>query len=1217
MDTTGLKEKNFEAAIEQWLITEGGYIKGTQETYDKVRAIDMPVLIKFIENTQPKKWKRYVTIYGEKAERQLYSVIQGDIDRYGLIQVLRKGINDRGVDLKICYFAPASDLNLDLVRCYQENILTCTRQFAYSTQNHNTIDMVLSLNGIPVVALELKNQITGQNIEHSKEQWRKDREPKEMIFGFNRRILAYFAVDLYEAAVATVLKKEKTFFIPFNQGSNGAGRVGGAGNPQRNDDGFVTAYLWEEVLRRDMLLSILQRYIMHQEEEKLSLIVDKHGKEKEVKDTSVKIIFPRYHQLDVVEKLVNDTMQNGSGHNYLIQHSAGSGKSNSIAWLTYRLASLHDSEQKHIFNSVFVITDRRVLNKQLRETILSFDHIDGQIEWITDNDNSSKLRDIINDDNTRIVITTLHRFPVIYKELNSRSGKRYAIIVDEAHSSQSGKSAEKLKAALADTDEALRELAEYEEKTEEEVEKEKDAMMEDLLAQGQHANLSFYAFTATPKPKTLQTFGIQHDQGTPEVDDDVYTAFHNYSMLQAIEEGFIKDVLKQYTTYTTAYEIAKKTEENPEYEETPATRAIKAFHDNHQHVIEQKTAIMVEKFREVTLNAMNGKAKAMVVTASRAHAVRYFLQIKKYAEDNGYTDIRPMVAFSGKVTYNDTEYTETKLNSTEARAISEARLPLYFASDLYNILVVADKYQTGFDEPMLHTMFVDKKLKNVKAVQTLSRLNRWQKDKKDTYVLDFANTPGEIQKSFEPFYKGTELIKPVDVNYVYTFRNDIQQYKLWTEHDEEMFYDLLIKLETHVEGAKKKEKLGALTNDLKPVVERFNKLEEEKRFEARSKIKNFIRFYSYMAQIARTFDKSLYKAYVYADFLYRLLPKTPHEQVDLNKKIMLLNSKFEAGETVSISLEGEKSKVKGENPKASKKPDAPKDLLSNIIDKVNLMYQGQFSEADRVIVESIYDKMVTKAKKKLTKQANNTDEKQFEEAIFPEIFDDIARSCYVEQMDSFGKLFENADFYKNVMTQMARAMYENFKQKETDMPFVPDFFKQQLLESIQDEFYDLRRRLPDLDSVVDAFIKVIQAKTISSVDGANDVLLDSFNRLYCLKDMKLVDKRRHSNTIITKYETFLKKLYYMIHGEEMKSSKSLNSMPTFTDCIHSFECLRDLRTSPIARYQKFYTYLEDVKTWRNIESHEAHDMSVEEVDLAIRKATAMYLFVVAKNIEKL
>lgn len=1215
MDTTGLKEKNFEAAIERWLITEGGYIKGTQETYDKARAIDMVTLVHFIEHTQPKKWKRYQTIYGDKAERQLYNVLQADIDRYGLIQVLRKGINDRGVDLKVCYFAPASDLNEELVRCYQSNVLACTRQFAYSTQNHNTIDMVLSLNGIPVVALELKNQITGQCIEDSKEQWCKNREPKEMLFGFNRRILAYFAVDLYEAAVTTELKREKTYFIPFNQGSNGAGRVGGAGNPQRTDGEFVTAYLWEEVLRRDMMLAILQRYIMRQEEEKLSLIIDKHGKEKEVKETSVKIIFPRYHQLDVVERLVKDTQRKGSGENYLIQHSAGSGKSNSIAWLTYRLASLHDAEQRHIFNSVFVITDRRVLNKQLRETILSFDHIDGQIEWITDSDNSTKLKDIINDDNTRIVITTLHRFPVIYKELESRAGKRYAIIVDEAHSSQSGKSAEKLKAALADTDEALRELAEYEDKTEEQLELEKDAMLEDLLAQGQHTNLSFYAFTATPKPKTLQTFGVKHDQGTAEVDDDKYDAFHNYSMLQAIEEGFIKDVLKQYTTYTTAYEIVKNTEDDPSYEESPATRAIKAYHDNHQHVIEQKTAIIVEKFREVTLNAMGGRAKAMVVTASRAHAVRYFLQIQKFARDNGYTDVHPLVAFSGKVSYGDVEYTETKLNSTDTRTISESRLPLYFASDLYNILIVADKYQTGFDEPMLHTMFVDKRLRNVKAVQTLSRLNRWQKDKHDTYVLDFANTPDEIKKAFKPFYKGTELIRPVDINYVYTYRKDIQQYNLWTEHDEEMFYDLLVKLETYVEGAKRKEKLGALSNELKPVVERFNLMEEEKRFEVRSKIKNFIRFYSYMAQIARTYDKTLYKAYVYADFMYRLLPKTAHEQVDLNKKIMLLNSKFEASETVSISLAGNDTKVKGENPKGGKKPDEPKDLLSNIIDKVNLMYQGQFSEADRVIVESIYDKMVSTVQKKLSKQANNTDEKQFEESIFPEIFDEVARSCYVEQMDSFGKLFENADFYKNVMTQMARAMYENFKQKETDLPFVPDYFKEQLLANIQDEFYDLRRRLPHMDEVSNHFVRVLQEKTIPSVDGINEVLLDSFNRLYCLSGMKAVDKRRHAHTIITKFEPFLKKLYYMVHGEEIKSHRGgSNSMATFADCIVAFECLHDLKTSTIARYQKFNGYLEDIRQWRNTESHEAHAMSIEEVDTAIRKATAMYLFVVAKQV---
>lgn len=737
-----------------------------------------------------------------------------------------------------------------------------TRQFAYSTQNRNTIDMVLSLNGIPVVALELKNQFTGQNVENSRHQWKNDRDPAELLFHSNTRILAYFGVDLYEAIMATELKKEKTFFMPFNQGSGGAGNVGGAGNPPSpqadgqlpsgrravDADDYATSYLWKRVLRRDMLLSILQRYISRQEEEKIRLIRDRHGKIKEKKDTSVKIIFPRYHQLDVVEKLIADTEARGSGQNYLIQHSAGSGKSNSIAWLTYRLASLHDAAQKSIFDAVFVITDRRVLNAQLQSTILGFDHIEGQIETITDKDPSTKLRDVINEGAARIVICTLHRFPVIYQEVTSRSGKHYAIIVDEAHSSQSGKSAEKVKTALADTDEALREMAELEEKTEEELEKERDSMMEDLLAQGRHNNLSFYAFTATPKPKTLQTFGVLAEKGkTPE--EDKYRAFHIYSMLQAIEEGFIKDVLLQYTPYSVTYEIEKLIAQDPTYEETPATKAVKAFHDNHQHVINQKTEIIVEKFRQITLHAMKGQAKAMVVTSSRAHALRVFLQIKKYCEEKGYDDVRPMVAFSGKVKYEDTEYTETQLNSTADLHISEERLPLYFSSDMYNMLVVADKYQTGFDEPLLHTMFVDKKLKNVKAVQTLSRLNRSHKDKEDTYVLDFVNEPDEIKQAFEPFYTATELIRPVDVNGVYNFRNDIAQHHLWNPTEEEAIFQLTSDTKSD------KNRLAKLSNAFKPIVARFEQLDEETRFKVRSLVKNFVRFYAYMAQVERTYEE--------------------------------------------------------------------------------------------------------------------------------------------------------------------------------------------------------------------------------------------------------------------------------------------------------------------------------------------------------------------------
>ena len=1211
MNEQDLKERHFEADIEQWFLEEGGYVKGDQRTYDKERAVDMATLTAFLALTQPKPWERYVRKYGDKAESRLYQVFQENVVRYGLIWVLRNGIDDLGIKLRMCYFRPASELNEELMLKYSQNILQVTRQFAYSTQNRNTIDMVLSLNGIPVVALELKSQLTGQNVEDSRNQWKNDRDPAELLFHSNTRILAYFGVDLYEAIMATELKKEKTFFMPYNQGSGGAGNVGGAGNPESEDGDYATSYLWKRVLRREMLLSILQRYISRQEEERIRLVRDKHGKIKEKKDTSVKIIFPRYHQLDVVEKLIADTEAKGSGQNYLIQHSAGSGKSNSIAWLTYRLASLHDAAQKSIFDCVFVITDRRVLNSQLQATILGFDHIEGQIETITDNDPSTKLRDVINDGAARIVICTLHRFPVIYQEVTSRSGKRYAIIVDEAHSSQSGKSAEKVKTALADTDEALREMAELEEKTEEELEKERDSMMEDLLAQGRHSNLSFYAFTATPKPKTLQTFGVLAEKGKT-AEEDKYRAFHIYSMLQAIEEGFIKDVLLQYTPYSVTYEIEKRIEQDPTYEETPATKAVKAFHDNHQHVINQKTEIIVEKFRQITLNAMKGQAKAMVVTSSRAHALRYFLQIKKYCEEKGYTDVHPMVAFSGKVKYEDDEYTETQLNSTAELHISEERLPLYFASDMYNMLVVADKYQTGFDEPLLHTMFVDKKLKNVKAVQTLSRLNRAHKDKEDTYVLDFVNAPEDIKKAFEPFYTATELIQPVDVNGVYNFRNDIAQYHLWSPIEEDAIY----KLATSTKGDKSR--LAKLSNAFKPIVDRFSALDEETRFTVRSLVKNFVRFYAYMAQVERTYDRSLYKTYIFCDLLYRLLPKTPHEKVDLNKQIQLINSRIEEGKTQQIVLEKGQGGIKGENVKGGCKPDDNKDLLSNIIDKVNLMFKGNFSPADRVIVEAIFDKLSTKtAKKKLTKQAKNNDPKQFAESIFPEIFEKAAQECYDDSIGAFDRLFQNRELYNSIMTQMADLMYQNYRAEGNTLIFNPERFKERILPTIEQEFSVFRMMPKSKEQIADDLVALISAHTTDNIDGANDVIQNAFNRLYCSPaKVSLVDKKQHFNTLVTRFEVLLKKIYYLKNRSEIVSTKigQEGTMATLADCIFQTPCLKRLKYSDNEADKKFSNYLTMVRDWRNDQAHKAPTATEPECDFAINVLTTMYLYVVAFGI---
>lgn len=998
------KEKNLENDIEAYLLSNG-YVKGNQSTYDKNKAIDMPVLISFIQATQPKMWQRYVNVYGEKAEKQLYTIFQQNVEQNGLVHVLRYGVKDRGMELRFAYFAPASNLNEELVQKYKSNILTCTRQFSYTAQNKNTIDIVLSLNGIPVVAMELKNQLTGQSVNNAKRQFMYDRDDKEFCFRFNNRFLVYFCVDLYEVAMTTQLQGEKTYFLPFNQGSNGAGNIGDGGNP-KCEDGYATSYLWEYVLNPEMLLSIFQRYISKLTTESISLV---NGKK--VTKTKTILIFPRYHQLDVVEKLVADTKKTKEGRNYLLQHSAGSGKSNEIAWLTYRLASLHNEEDKEMFQSVFVITDRRVLNKQLQNTILGFEHYEGQIATITDKDNSEVLKNAIND-KKKIIITTLHRFPLIYKELDNHKGKQFAIIVDEAHSSQSGKSAEKLKAALADTEESLREWAEIEGKTEEEIIDEMEHLSE-LLTQGQHKNQYFYAFTATPKPKTLRTFG--------EWKGDKFDAFHHYSMRQAIDEGFILDVLQNYTTIETSYKIAKIITENPMFEEPPATKAVKDFHDNHQFVVEQKVALIVEKIREVTLRKLNGKGKAMVVCPSRAHAVRYFLTMKEYCSQKGYTDVNPLVAFSGSVSYNGMEYTETQLNSTDELKISETALPMYFASEMFNVLIVAEKYQTGFDEPKLHSMFVDKRLKGVKAVQTLSRLNRCCGGKNDTYVLDFANTAESIKESFKPFYEETWLGDDIDVNIVYKYLNELKNFHLWGEDTEKEVFDVYSTTQ----------EMGRLTSLFKPVLEDFNNLDEEDRFEVRSLVRHFNRFYAYMAQIVRTFDVELYKTYIFTELLFKLLPKTPHEKVDLTGKLALEHNKLTESFSGSIVLEPTADDKTLENEKGgvAKPTEVPTDLLSNIIDKINLMYQGNFTEADKVIVETIFDAL-GKEKKKLTKQAKNADVNMFSQNIFPKIFEKIAQECYVQQMDSFAKLFEEQSFYNRIMEEMGKAMYYSLKNGE-------------------------------------------------------------------------------------------------------------------------------------------------------------------------------------------
>lgn len=999
-------EKRFEQEIETWLTSPaGGWTKTTfQEShYDATKGLDIETLIQFVKETQEKKWARYEKVVGADPVESFYKRFEQEVSQHGILHVLRKGIRDRGVHFKIVQLRPSSTLNEDITRDYQANKTQVIRQFAYSPHNRNTIDMVLSINGIPLIAVELKNQLKGQSVEHAKKQFMFDRDPKEIVFQFNHRILVYFAVDLNQAWMTTKLSGKKTFFLPFNQGSNGAGNVGGAGNPE-NSKGYQTAYLWENVLQKDALMDILQRFI------NLEVKHEKDASGKTVEKQT--LIFPRYHQLDVVRKLVADTKQKGSGQHYLIQHSAGSGKSNSIAWLSYHLQKLHDDDNQPIFNSIIIVTDRTVLDRQLQETITSFDATTGLVETIGDNKSSKDLLKAIND-GKQIIITTLQKFPVIYQDVESTAGKRFAVIVDEAHSSQTGSASQKLKLALSDREEALKE---WEELDEEEVSKardKEDTLNDTLLGQGRHGNISFYAFTATPKAKTLELFGQQMSDGT-------FQPYHIYSMRQAIEEGFILDVLQNYMTYHTAYQISKLVPDDPELPASQAKRAIARYADLHPYNLAQKTEVMVELFRDKTRHAIGGKGKAMVVTSSRLAAVRYMKEFKRYISEKGYTDMDTLVAFSGEVSDDGEEYTEPKMNDIKENELKDA-----FATSQYNVLIVAEKYQTGFDEPQLHTMFVDKKLRGVKAVQTLSRLNRTMQGKVDTFVLDFKNTAEEIREAFQPFYEASTLDQSIDPNLLYDAKEKIRKYHLYNSNDVER----VIALYQSANDIQDEKLLGRLANSFQSIVGRYDQLADSVKYEFRTLLRGFREKYNYISQLVRLFDKELLSEYIFINYLISLLPTNSQEVVDISDKVRMDYYKLVKDNEESILLVKEESPIynqqKSINPAV--KPPEEKDTLTEILNKINSQFPDVFTEEDQVILDLIVKQVVQNPSERQRSIAKSNDYAMFKNSLFPKEFEDLIINLSQSSEETFEKIFSSEEIFKFIMATSAQEAYKKWR----------------------------------------------------------------------------------------------------------------------------------------------------------------------------------------------
>ena len=995
------REIDFEKRIENDLLGNGyeNYsFEEQQSTWNPDLALNTSALISFVKASQPNEWKRHENHY-PNPEKAFIERFDKEVKVRGIIDVLRRGIIDKGVEFKVVQFTPNTSMNQTLISRYQQNKLSIARQLHYSAKNkEKSLDMVIFLNGIPIVTLELKNHYTGQDVGNAINQYRYTRDPNEPIFRFKQRTLVHFAVDPLQVWMTTKLDGDNTVFLPFNQGSHGAGKVGGVGNPI-NENNYDTSYLWEKVLSKDALLEILSKFIH------LKKVVNPKTGITEKED----IIFPRFHQLDVVTKILSDVKENGSGKNYLIEHSAGSGKSNSIAWLAHRLSSLHVSD-KRVFSSIIVVTDRKVLDYQLQDTIFQFDHVKGVVEKIDKNKTSKDLLKAINDGKD-IIITTIQKFPHIFKEITNQD-TNYAIIIDEAHQSTTGETASALKKGLANTEEILAEFARMQEEAEEKI-KDSDKIIGELISQGQHKNLSFFAFTATPKNKTLQMFGVPY----MNEDKKEFKPFHVYSMRQAIEEEFILDVLKNYMTYEVYFKIAKNISEDPEMDQLKTTKEVLKYQTLHPYNISQKTSIILDHFNSVTKYKIGGKAKAMVVTASRLHAVRYYYEMQKQIKDKNIQGLDILVAFSGEVTNpeNNISYTEEGINvDKQGRRIKEASLPKEF-EDNFNCLIVAEKYQTGFDEPLLHTMFVDKRLTSVKAVQTLSRLNRIHKDKTDTFVLDFVNTAEEIKKSFQPYYEET-ITEETNPNAIYDLKHQIEKLDVIRDTEIEGFINVYNSL-TEVDASK-------FSNYLRPALDRYLQLESIQQSEFKTASSAFLRLYNFISSVERMLDTKIHKFYTYIKFLRTILPKD-RNTVFVDDKIALEYYKAEKKSEGAIVLENSDkgvSSISGVVVGRERK----KDKLSVIIDKINANFSTSFTEMDKVLSQLVEDMVKDE---ELIAFGKNNNQKTFE-LVYTDILKRIIIDRLEQNNDFFDKLAGDEDFRNMISDQLLPLVYERIRKSK-------------------------------------------------------------------------------------------------------------------------------------------------------------------------------------------
>lgn len=1000
-------EAAFETVIEHHLLGHG-YVPVSPTDFHRERAIFPSLALDFIKGTQPKEWAKLESLHGPKTGEQVLTDLCKWMDANGSLATLRHGFKCYGRTLFVAYFKAAHELNPELEERYAKNRLGLTRQLRFSTRSEKSLDVTLSVNGIPIATLELKNAMTGQTVENARRQYKQDRDPRETIFEFKKRTLVHFAVDTDTVLMTTRLAGSATHFLPFNKGD--AGRAGNPADPQGRS--YRTAYLWEEVLARDSLLDLLARFLHLQVDEKR----DEQGR----KVKTEQMVFPRYHQLQAVRFLVEAARTEGPGHSYLVEHSAGSGKSNTIAWLTHRLASLHDEDNRRVFDSVIVVTDRVVLDQQLQDNIYQFEHKRGVVQKI---DESSRQLAEALECAVPIIITTLQKFPFVSRQLvkmaeergeagaGTLQTRRCAIIIDEAHSSQGGEAATDLKEVLGG--EALREEAQK--RAAEEGRDDQEELFRSMAKRGRQANLSFFAFTATPKHKTLSVFGRDKKPS------------HKYTMRQAIEEGFILDVLKIYTTYATYYRLLKAREDDPNVERKKAARALARFLKLHPHNIAQKTEVMVEHFHAATRHKIGGRAKAMVVTGSRLEAVRYKQSFDKYVKAKGY-QIRSLVAFSGTVEDDKlagVSYTEEAMND----GLRDKELPERFATQEYQVLLVAEKYQTGFDQPLLHTMYVDKRLAGIQAVQTLSRLNRIHPLKEDTFVLDFVNDRDDIREAFKTYYEGAEIGEEADPARLYVIKGELDSAGIYLAEEVTRFCEVYFR-------PKRKQSVldhQAMNSALDPVVSRYRaRLDEEpEEIELwRGKLLAFQNLYGFLSQVIPYQDSDLERLYVFVRHISTKLPKRESGAgYQFDDEVKLEYYRLQKISEGSITLKGdERYPLDGPRETGSGHVHDDPLALSQLIDVINERFGTDFNQADQLFFDQIVEAAMRDDILHRAAMVNSSEK-------FELLFKSAIERLFVDRMDQnediFVRFMNDLTFQKMVTAWMARDAYRRLRNEDS------------------------------------------------------------------------------------------------------------------------------------------------------------------------------------------